>query len=188
MHEVHEHGKGIKDIASRMNTVTIQKDAQYTRTHTSECENTRSIRLRLKEHLKTSPTPRPAPQPCAPCTKVEEGEPGLPVCACPNCPSLETYDLKNILSKMGITKVFSAEADLSGITEEGPLMLSKGLHKAVLTIDEKGTEAAGATFLEAIPMSMPPSVDFNKPFLIIIVDRDTKSPLFMGKVVNPTQK
>ncbi|XP_038445495.1 LOW QUALITY PROTEIN: alpha-1-antitrypsin-like, partial [Canis lupus familiaris] len=99
-----------------------------------------------------------------------------------------TYDLKNILSKMGITKVFSAEADLSGITEEGPLMLSKGLHKAVLTIDEKGTEAAGATFLEAIPMSMPPSVDFNKPFLIIIVDRDTKSPLFMGKVVNPTQK
>lgn len=99
-----------------------------------------------------------------------------------------TYDLKSVLSKMGITKVFSAEADLSGITEEGPLMLSKGLHKAVLTIDEKGTEAAGATFLEAIPMSMPPSVDFNKPFLIIIVDRDTKSPLFMGKVVNPTQK
>ena len=76
MHEVHEHAKGIKDIASRMNTVTIQKDAQYTRTHTSECENTRSIRLRLKEHLKTSPTPSPAPQPCAPCTKVEEGEPG----------------------------------------------------------------------------------------------------------------
>ncbi|CAK7316115.1 SERPINA1 [Vulpes lagopus] len=99
-----------------------------------------------------------------------------------------TYDLKNVLSKMGITKVFSAEADLSGITEEGPLMLSKGLHKAVLTVDEKGTEAAGATFLEAIPMSMPPSIDFNRPFFITIVDRDSKSPLFMGKVVNPTQK
>lgn len=64
----------------------------------------------------------------------------------------------------------------------------QGLHKAVLTVDEKGTEAAGATFLEAIPMSMPPSIDFNRPFLITIVDRDTKSPLFMGKVVNPTQK
>ena len=36
-----------------------------------------------------------------------------------------TYDLKSVLSKMGITKVFSAEADLSEITEEGPLMLSK---------------------------------------------------------------
>ncbi|XP_027954676.1 alpha-1-antitrypsin isoform X3 [Eumetopias jubatus] len=99
-----------------------------------------------------------------------------------------TYDLKTVLSKMGITKVFSNEAELSGITEQGPLKLSKGLHKAVLTIDEKGTEAAGATFVEAIPMSMPPGVDFNSPFLIIIYDKNTKSPLFVGKVVNPTQK
>ncbi|XP_008696347.2 alpha-1-antitrypsin [Ursus maritimus] len=99
-----------------------------------------------------------------------------------------TYDLKTVLSKMGITKVFSNEAELSGITEKEPLMLSKGLHKAVLTIDEKGTEAAGTTVLEAIPMSMPPGVDFNSPFLVIIYDRNTKSPLFVGKVVDPTQK
>ncbi|XP_004394562.1 PREDICTED: alpha-1-antitrypsin [Odobenus rosmarus divergens] len=99
-----------------------------------------------------------------------------------------TYDLKTVLSKMGITKVFSNEAELSGITDQAPLKLSKGLHKAVLTIDEKGTEAAGAMFLEAIPMSMPPGVDFNSPFLIIIYDKNTKSPLFVGKVVNPTQK
>ncbi|XP_059038988.1 alpha-1-antitrypsin [Mustela lutreola] len=98
-----------------------------------------------------------------------------------------TYDLKTVLSKMGITRVFSNDADLSGITEKEPLKLSKGVHKAVLTIDEKGTEATGATFMEAIPMSMPPSVDFNSPFLIIIYDRNTKSPLFVGKVVNPTQ-
>lgn len=99
-----------------------------------------------------------------------------------------TYDLKTVLSKMGITKVFSNEADLSGITEKDPLKLSKGLHKAVLTIDEKGTEAAATTFVEAIPMSMPPSVNFNRPFLIIIYDTNTKSPLFVGKVVDPTQK
>lgn len=36
-----------------------------------------------------------------------------------------TYDLKTVLSKMGITKVFSDKADLSGITEEAPLKLSK---------------------------------------------------------------
>ena len=36
-----------------------------------------------------------------------------------------TYDLKTVLSKMGITKVFSNEAELSGITEKEPLMLSK---------------------------------------------------------------
>lgn len=99
-----------------------------------------------------------------------------------------TYDLKTILGKLGITKVFSDKADLSGISEEVPLKLSKAVHKAVLTIDEKGTEASAATMVEAIPMSIPPVVQFNRPFLIVIYDKNTKSPLFVGKVVNPTQK
>ncbi|KAK1339499.1 hypothetical protein QTO34_020182 [Cnephaeus nilssonii] len=99
-----------------------------------------------------------------------------------------TYDLKAILGEMGITKVFSNGAELSGISEEVPLKLSKAVHKAVLTLDEKGTEASGATFLEAIPMSMPPNVEFNRPFVLVIYDRDTKAPLFVGKVVNPTLK
>lgn len=64
----------------------------------------------------------------------------------------------------------------------------QAVHKAVLTIDEKGTEATGATILEAIPMSIPPEVEYNRPFFFIIYDKNTKTPLFMGKVVNPTQK
>ncbi|EPY81615.1 Alpha-1-antitrypsin precursor-like protein [Camelus ferus] len=99
-----------------------------------------------------------------------------------------TYNLQTLLGKLGITKVFSNGADLSGIVEEVPLKLSKAVHKAVLTIDEKGTEAAGATILEAIPMSLPPDVSYNRPFIAIIHDNTTKAPLFVGKVVNPTQK
>ncbi|XP_029410924.1 alpha-1-antitrypsin-like isoform X2 [Nannospalax galili] len=98
-----------------------------------------------------------------------------------------TYDLKAVLSRLGITQVFSNEADLTGVTEDAPLKLNKAVHKAVLTLDERGTEAAGATFLEAIPMSVPPEVTFNRPFTIIIYDRHTQSPLFVGRVVNPTQ-
>lgn len=64
----------------------------------------------------------------------------------------------------------------------------QAVHKAVLTIDEKGTEASGATIMEAIPMSIPPDVMFNRPFLLIIYDRNIKTPLFVGKVMNPTQK
>lgn len=60
------------------------------------------------------------------------------------------------------------------------------MHKAVLTIDETGTEAAGATVLEAIPMSVPPEVSFDRPFTLIILDTHTQTPLFVGKVVNPT--
>ncbi|XP_004682086.1 PREDICTED: alpha-1-antitrypsin [Condylura cristata] len=96
-----------------------------------------------------------------------------------------SYNLKTLMAKMGITKVFSNEADLSGITEEMPLKLNKALHKAVLNIDEKGTEAAGATVMEAIPMSIPPDVHFNRPFLVILYDKNSHGILFMGKVVNP---
>ncbi|XP_052594168.1 alpha-1-antitrypsin-like [Peromyscus californicus insignis] len=98
-----------------------------------------------------------------------------------------TYDLETALSPLGITQVFSNGADLSGITEDVPLKLNKAVHKAVLTIDERGTEAAGATVLEAIPMSVPPEVKFDKPFIAIIYDSHTQSPLFVGKVVDPTQ-
>ncbi|XP_005853299.1 PREDICTED: alpha-1-antitrypsin [Myotis brandtii] len=99
-----------------------------------------------------------------------------------------TYDLKDILGEMGITKVFSNGAELSGISEGVPLKLSKAVHKAVLTLDEKGTEAAGATLLGIIPMSLPQTIEFNRPFVVVIYDTVTKAPLFVGKVVNPTQK
>ncbi|XP_004434292.1 PREDICTED: alpha-1-antiproteinase 2-like [Ceratotherium simum simum] len=102
-----------------------------------------------------------------------------------------TYDLIKVLGNLGITKVFSNQADLSGIAEEVPLKVSKAVHKAVLTIDEKGTEAAGATLVEFIVGSSavlsPPNVEFNRPFVLIIYDRYTKSPLFVGKVVDPTK-
>ncbi|XP_014645927.1 PREDICTED: alpha-1-antiproteinase 2-like [Ceratotherium simum simum] len=98
-----------------------------------------------------------------------------------------TYNLKTVLGNLGITKVFSNQADLSGITEEVPLKVSKVMHKAVLTVDEEGTEAAGATGMEIMPVSLPPDVEFNRPFVLIIYDRYTKSPLFVGKVVDPTK-
>ncbi|XP_069853756.1 alpha-1-antiproteinase-like [Dipodomys merriami] len=99
-----------------------------------------------------------------------------------------TYDLEPVLRALGITTVFSNNADLSKVTEDAPLKVSKAVHKAVLTLDEKGTEAAGATVLEAIPMSLPPEVVFNRPFLALFIDIETEIPLFVGKVVNPTQQ
>nr|O54759.1 RecName: Full=Alpha-1-antitrypsin-like protein CM55-ST; Flags: Precursor [Tamias sibiricus]BAA24418.1 alpha1-antitrypsin-like protein [Tamias sibiricus] len=99
-----------------------------------------------------------------------------------------TYDLKDVLSSLGITKVFSSEADLSGVTEEAPLSVSKALHKAVLDIDEEGTEAAGGTVLGNIRSTLRYEVIFDRPFLVVIYEHHTKSPLFVGKVVNPTQQ
>ena len=47
---------------------------------------------------------------------------------------------------MGLSALFSDNADLSGLlTSPAPLKVSTFVHKAFVSIDEKGTEAAAAT-------------------------------------------
>ncbi|XP_062974058.1 alpha-1-antiproteinase 2-like [Elgaria multicarinata webbii] len=95
-----------------------------------------------------------------------------------------SYELKEPLKKLGITDVFSDHADLSGITDQ-PLKVSKVTHKAVLALDEKGTVAAAAGAVEAMPMSMPPTIRFNHPFLGFIVRNNVV--LFAAKIVDPSE-
>lgn len=61
-------------------------------------------------------------------------------------------------------------------------------HKAVLTVDEEGAEAASATFIGFVPLSgiiQPATVTIDRPFLIFIRSKQTGLVLFSGKVVNP---
>ncbi|XP_046297070.1 alpha-1-antitrypsin-related protein-like [Marmota monax] len=99
-----------------------------------------------------------------------------------------TIDLKPILRSLGITKVFSHEADLSGITEDAPLRLSQALHKAELTFDKEVTVATGDAKWEENTLFEAPTVQFNRPFLLIVRDEYTNFPLFGGKIVNPIEK
>ncbi|NXV90279.1 A1AT2 antiproteinase, partial [Calonectris borealis] len=100
-----------------------------------------------------------------------------------------SYDVMSLFQKMGVTEVFSDQADLSGVADKTHLKVSKAIHKAVVDVSENGTEAAAVTVIEIIPMSAefppPPHIRFNRPFLMIIVDKTTHSILFMGKIVNP---
>merc|ERR1719309_1616603 len=94
--------------------------------------------------------------------------------------------LGDTLQGMGIVSAFSDNADFSGISEKVRLKLSKASHKAVLNVDEKGTEAAATTVMEMIPMSLPDTMTVNRPFLVFILEHSTRSILFMGKINNPT--
>ncbi|CAH6850676.1 LOC101835835 [Phodopus roborovskii] len=101
------------------------------------------------------------------------------------------YSLEGILSQLGIREVFSAQADLSGITGDKDLRVSKVVHKAVLDVTEAGTEAAGATGLMLVGTALnihPLEIHFNRPFLMIIYETNTQTPLFMAKVTNPNEK
>ncbi|OCT68274.1 serine protease inhibitor A6 [Xenopus laevis] len=94
--------------------------------------------------------------------------------------------LKEIFSDMGMNNMFSDQADFSGIVEDGKLKLSKVIHKAVLDVDEKGTEAAAVTAVNVIRYSLLKSQKVDRPFLVVICSKETDTILFIGRIVNPT--
>lgn len=99
----------------------------------------------------------------------------------------EEYDLKSTLMNMGMRSLFTpGEADLSGIDGSKNLYLDQAVHKTYFKMDQKGVEAAGATGLKILPMSMSPSFFATQPFYIFIYDHDTKSILFSGKIYDPS--
>ncbi|KAL1763958.1 serine protease inhibitor A3N [Sigmodon hispidus] len=90
------------------------------------------------------------------------------------------YSLEDILPQLGIREVFSTRADLSRITGFKNLRVSKVLHKAVLDVAEKGTEAAAATGVKMVYLmeTLDPFIlNFNRAFLMIIFDTNTQSAL-----------
>ena len=63
-------------------------------------------------------------------------------------------------------------------------------HKATLEVDEKGSVATAATAVEIIGRSCPrptPQIRFDRPFLVMIRDRDSGTNLFMGRINDPIQ-
>lgn len=63
-------------------------------------------------------------------------------------------------------------------------------HQAILNVNEKGTEASAVTTAEIILRGIlrPEGIqiNINRPFLVFITDKTSKSVLFMGKISNPT--
>ncbi len=99
--------------------------------------------------------------------------------------------LKEYLKEMGMVSAFSSGADFSKMSPINGLYISNVVHKAFIEVDEKGSEAAAATAVVMIEKMAPSQTPLPKnfmadhPFLIYIIDNDTKAILFMGKIVNP---
>lgn len=102
----------------------------------------------------------------------------------------DTFRLKDTLEGMGMKVAFSNAADFSGITGKKELSLSQVIHKTFIDVDENGTEAAAATAaviaLTAAPTAESP-VEFkvDHPFFFALVDKNSGTLLFMGRVKNP---
>ena len=105
---------------------------------------------------------------------------------------LETsVELNQALAAMGITDAFSrAKADFSRISDT-PQYIDEVLHKTYMKVDEDGTEAAAVTAVTTrfgAPMqSYDHTVILDRPYVMVIVDRDTEAVIFLGVVNSITE-
>jgi len=101
-----------------------------------------------------------------------------------------SFSLVDALAAMGMPVAFSDEADFSGMTGSRDLTISDVVHKAFVSVDEAGTEAAAATAvimkLTSAPME-PVEMRIDRPFLFAIRDLQTGALLFVGRVVDPSE-
>ena len=109
-----------------------------------------------------------------------------------------TIPLRKELQALGMKTAFDipqGSANFDGMAPRNPddyLYISEVFHKAFLSLDEKGTEAAAATAVAMLPtMSAvrpkpkPIEVRVDHPFLFAIQDRASGACLFLGHVNDP---
>ncbi len=103
-----------------------------------------------------------------------------------------TLDAGNAFAEMGMTDAFDQDkADFSAIFPKGKWAIDRILHKAYVKVDEQGTETAAITEMAFLADSMESEkiiFHVDRPFVSLIVDRETQAVLFLGSVVNPAEE
>lgn len=110
------------------------------------------------------------------------------------------YEIKLIdeLKKLGITDVFDInKADLSNMIKVNGTFIDKLIHKANIEVTNEGIKAAAATMVGGygsascgfsysydVPIEEI-NMDFDKPFLYLVRDKDTGEVWFAGTVYEP---
>ena len=104
-----------------------------------------------------------------------------------------SIELTPILKNLGVSSVFDpSTADFSGIFDSAEtIAVSDVMHRARISVDENGTEAAAVTAVAwalAEPGEPPKPIPFivNRPFLFLIRDDITGAILFLGRMINPS--
>jgi serpin B len=98
------------------------------------------------------------------------------------------FGLKETLMGMGMVEPFQDSADFSGMSSQSDLHIDDVVHKAFVSVDEAGTEAAAASAVIVGTTSMPTdlvTVTLDRPFAFLIRDIQTGTILFIGRVMNP---
>jgi serpin B len=107
-------------------------------------------------------------------------------------------DMSSVLRRLGLQAAFDEkEVDLCDMVEDNgtgmPSALQSIFHKAVIEVNEEGTEAAAVTTKMmcgcSAPKQPPPvPVDFvaDHPFLFFVIEEKTGGIVFAGTVLEPS--
>jgi len=96
-----------------------------------------------------------------------------------------TDDLKQAIGRLGVLDLFTGQADLSSFSHV-PLRADTVVHKAVVEVSEEGTEAAAATAIIGTRAGSPRKrMIFDRPFVFLIHDKQTRVTLFSGVFRHP---
>lgn len=100
-------------------------------------------------------------------------------------------EMAPILAQLGVRTLFDTElADLSDITTEEKVAVSKIVHQAKLKVTEEGSEAAASSAVaigtRTVGQAGPKTFYADRPFIFVIYDKVFNIPLFMGRVVDPS--
>lgn len=100
--------------------------------------------------------------------------------------------LAKALQAVGVSEPFATTQDFQPMSVDpkaSPLQLKDVVHQATVAVDEHGTEAAAATGAVFNTVGgMLPDVELvvDRPFLFVIHDLEHGTPIFLGRVTDPT--
>jgi len=103
---------------------------------------------------------------------------------------LPSTSLQQPLKLLGVNTAFEDRADFTPMlgTAAQNVRLTDVLHAASIVVDETGGEAAAATaaITAARSAAIAPDVcAIDRPFLYVLLHRESGAPLFIGRVVDP---
>ena len=100
------------------------------------------------------------------------------------------FVLNEELMNLGMKDAFNEmKADFSGMIGRPGLYISLVAHKAFVDVNEEGTEAAAAAAVVMALKSVPRETIFraDHPFIFAILDKESGSVLFFGRLMNPRE-
>ena len=98
------------------------------------------------------------------------------------------YDLIDALRDLGVSEAFDGHGAFLGMIDDPSVVIGSVLHKAAMEVNEEGTEAAAATAVLMMRLSMvePIAVAFDRPFVMMVQDPLSEAILFAAVITDPT--